>query len=49
MIAQRDDIGSGLQDLIRLLRSDSHHIGVFSVDHTETDVIFLLEIFQTFP
>ena len=46
VIAQGDDVGSGIQNLVGMGGRQTHHGGVFAVDHTEIHTILLLQLSQ---
>ena len=43
VVAERDDVGSGVQHPFGLLRLEADHHGVFTVDGAETDVVSLFK------
>ena len=46
MVAQRDDVRPGTEDLLRLLRGDADDICILAVDDGKRNVICFLEVLQ---
>ena len=46
VVAQGDDVGSGIQDILRLVRGDAHYGGIFAIDDDEIGTCFPFQLPQ---
>ena len=46
VVAERDDVGPGVEDQVGLARKNPHAIGIFAVDDAEIDFIKLFQAAQ---
>ena len=46
MVAQGNAVGTGIQNVLRLVRGDAHHGGIFAVDHHKISACFPLQLPQ---